>query len=105
MAPPCPPLLTLDSSESHLKLFEERWRQHKSFYELEGQSAIDELWTYASPSLAKACYEFGASSDTNEEELLEVMKQLSLKCDLANSVQFLTLFQETEEPVTSLLED
>ena len=40
---------------------------------------MDQLWACTSQSLAKACYESGATALTTEEELLKIMKKLSIK--------------------------
>ena len=63
---------------------------------------MDQLWACAADSLKKSFHQSGATEATTEEQLLEFMKKLSIKATnkLVNVVQFLSLAQDTDEPVT-----
>ena len=99
------PAVTEDIPESDWKFFVDSWSRYKRSTGLEGQSIIDQLWACASHSLAKACYESGATATSTEEELLEIMKKLSIKAQnkLVNVVQFLSMSQDTDEPVAKFV--
>jgi len=82
-----------DVTETDWNYFQESWTRYKRSTGLEGQSVMDQLWACASQSLAKACYESGATALTTGEELLGMMKKLSIKAQnkLVNVVQFLSI--------------
>ena len=99
------PNIAEDINETDWNYFEESWSRYKRSTGLEGQNIIDQLWACASQNLAKACYESGATSTTTEEELLKIMKKLSIKAQnkLVNVVQFLSMSQDTAEPVSKFV--
>ena len=90
------PTLTEDITEADWNFFEDSWSRYKRSTGLEGQSVIDQLWACASHSLAKSCYQSGATATTTEKELLEIMKKLSIKSqnNLISVVQFLSMSQD-----------
>jgi len=87
------PSIVEDVTETDWNYFQESWTRYKRSTGLEGQSVMDQLWACASQSLAKACYESGATALTTGEELLGMMKKLSIKAQnkLVNVVQFLSM--------------
>ena len=81
--------------------FEEQWRRYKRSTGLEGQSIIDQLWACANSSLARRCYEAGNTDNITEDDLLARMKKMSIRAQnkLVNIVEFLSMTQDTDEPV------
>ena len=99
------PNLEEEISEVDWKFFESEWRRYKRSTGLTGQSIMDQLWACASDNVKKRCHQSGATDLTSEDQLLEMMKKLSIKAqnNLVNVVEFLSMAQRTEEPVTQFL--
>ena len=96
------PTLEEEISEVDWNFFLGEWKRYKRSTGLTGQSITDQLWACASANMKKRCHQSGATDQTEEAELLETMKKLSIKAQntLVNVVEFLAMAQETEEPVT-----
>ena len=99
------PYLGEEITEVDWGFFLSEWSRYKRSTGLTGQNAMDQLWACASDSLKKSCHQSGAKDATSEEQLLEIMKKLSIKAtnNLVNVVQFLTLAQNIDEPVTQFV--
>ena len=99
------PALGEDITEVEWSFFLSEWRRYKRSTGLAGQSIIDQLWACASENLKKNCHQSGATETTSEDDLLELMKKLSIKAQnkMVNVVQFLSLAQDTDEPVTQFI--
>ena len=85
--------------------FEDRWTRYKESTGLEGSYVVNQLWDCASDDLARRCYEAGPSKEITEKDLLARMKRLAIKAQnkLVNIVEFLSMTQETDEPVAMFL--
>ena len=99
------PNLEEEISEVDWSFFASEWRRYKRSTGLTGQGIMDQLWACASANLKKRCHQSGATDQTTEDELLGMMKRLSIKAqnDLVNVVEFLSMGQNTEEPVTQFV--
>ena len=99
------PTLGEDVTEVEWSFFTGEWQRYKRATGVTGQIAMDQLWACATDSLKKSCHQSGATDSTTEEQLLEFMKKLSIKATnkLVNVVQFLSLAQDTDEPVTQFV--
>ena len=99
------PILGEEITEVDWGFFLSEWSRYKRSTGLTGQNTMDQLWACAADSLKKSCHQSGASDAATEEELLEFMKKLSIKATnkLVNVVQFLSLAQDTGEPVTQFI--
>ena len=99
------PILGEEITEVDWGFFLSEWDRYKRSTGVTGQNAMDQLWACAADSLKKSCHQSGATEATTEEQLLEFMKKLSIKATnkLVNVVQFLSLAQNTDEPVTQYI--
>ena len=99
------PNLEEEISEVDWSFFTSEWRRYKRSTGLTGQGIMDQLWACASANLKKRCHQSGATDQTTEVELLGMMKRLSIKAqnDLVNVVEFLSMGQNMEEPVTQFV--
>ena len=99
------PTLEEEISEVDWNFFKNEWSRYKRSTGLTGQSIMDQLWACASDNMKKRCHQSGATDQTTEEQLLEMMKRLSIKAqnNLVNVVEFLSMAQNTEEPVTQFV--
>ena len=99
------PTLDVEITEVEWTFFMSEWTRYKRSTGLTGQFVTDQLWACASDSLRRSCHQSGATETTTEEQLLELMKKLSIKAQnrLVNIVQFLSMTQGTEEPVTQYI--
>ena len=99
------PNLSEEITEVEWNFFLSEWRRYKRSTGLTGQSCVDQLWACATDSLKRNCHQSGATDTTTENQLLEVMKRLAIKAQnkMVNVVQFLTLAQDTDEPVTQFI--
>ena len=99
------PTLEEEISEVDWNFFQSEWSRYKRSTGLTGPSIMDQLWACASANMKKRCHQSGATDQTTEEQLLEMMKRLSIKAqnNLVNVVEFLSMAQNTEEPVTQFV--
>ena len=99
------PNLEEEISEVDWSFFASDWRRYKRSTGLTGQGIMDQLWACARDNLKKRCHQSGATDQTTEDQLLEMMKRLSIKAqnNLVNVVEFLSMAQSTEEPVTQFV--
>ena len=99
------PILGEEITEVDWGFFLSEWSRYKRSTGLTGQNTMDQLWACAAYSLKKSCHQSGTTEATTEEQLLEFMKKLSIKATnkLVNVVQFLSLAQDTDEPVTQYI--
>ena len=99
------PILGEEITEVDWGFFLSEWSRYKRSTGLTGQNTMDQLWACAGDSLKKSFHQSGATEATTEEQLLEFMKKLSIKATnkLVNVVQFLSLAQDTDEPVTQYI--
>ena len=73
------PTLEEEISEVDWNFFLGEWKRYKRSTGLTGQSITDQLWACASANMKKRCHQSGATDQTEEAELLETMKKLSIK--------------------------
>ena len=99
------PTVTDGVTEADWVWFEDRWTRYKDSTGLEGVNVVNQLWDCASEDLAWRCYEAGPSKDITEKDLLARMKRLAIKAQnkLVNIVEFLSMTQDTDEPVAMFL--
>ena len=99
------PTLTDGITEADWVWFEDRWERYKESTGLEGNNVVNQLWDCASDDLARRCYEAGPSKAITEKDLLARMKRLAIKAQnkLVNIVEFLSMTQDTDEPVAMFL--
>ena len=99
------PTLEEEISEVDWNFFKNEWSRYKRSTGLTGQSIMDQLWACASDNMKKRCHQSGATDQTTEDQLLEMMKRLSIKAqnNLVNVVEFLSMAQSTKEPVTQFV--
>ena len=99
------PSISEGITEADWVWFEDRWTRYKDSTGLEGKDIVNQLWDCANKELARRCYEAGSNKDITEDELLRRLKRLSIKAQnkLVNIVEFLSLTQDTDEPVAMFL--
>ena len=99
------PSISEGITEADWVWFEDRWTRYKESTGLEGKDIVNQLWDCANKELARRCYEAGNNKDITEDELLRRLKRLSIKAQnkLVNIVEFLSLTQDTDEPVAMFL--
>ena len=93
-------------SETDWNFFESKWTRYKRSAKLVGEDLVDQLWACMSDGLERQCHDHGASVDTTtEEQLLELMKAMSIRGvnKLCNVVEFLNLKQNETEPIQKFI--
>ena len=100
------PTLEEDISETDWNFFKSKWTRYKRSAKLSGQDVLDQLWACMSDGLERQCHDHGASVDTTtEEQLLELMKAMSIRGvnKLCNVVEFLNLKQNENETIQKFI--
>ena len=97
------PALQDSVTEADWVWFKECWRRYKAKTKIEGDAIVNELWECCSSELGRRVYESGIQDKVSEADLLAAMKRLALKSQnrLVNVVEFLSMSQESEEPITT----
>ena len=100
------PTLEEEISPTDWNFFKSKWNRYKRSAKLSGQDVLDQLWACMSDGLERQCHDHGASVDTTtEEQLLELMKAMSIRGvnKLCNVVEFLNLKQNETEPIQKFI--
>ena len=95
------PTLTEGITEADWLHFCDKWARYKrsTLVGADKQLISDQLWACCDPELEVSVYNSGIKNDTNEQELLEAMKKLSVRSQntLVNVVRFLEMGQDQDE--------
>ena len=100
------PTLNEESTETDWNFFVSKWTRYKRSAKLRGEDLVDQLWACMSEGLERQCHDHGASVDTTtEEQLLELMKAMSIRGvnKLCNVVEFLNLKQKENETIQKFI--
>ena len=95
------PNITEGATDSDWVYFSDQWKRYKRSTNLNGQAAVDQLWACCGDTLARAVYDSGVDSHTDEDTLMSSIKKLAVWAQnkLVNVTNFLGMGQDKEETI------
>ena len=85
------PNISEGATDSDWIYFSDQWKRYKRSTNLDGQAAVDQLWACCSETLARAVYDSGVDSHTDETKLMDSIQNLAVRAQnkLVNVTNFL----------------
>ena len=99
------PSISEGATEADFARFEDKWARYRrsALARATPQHIQDQLWACCSDELEVSVYNSGASTSTEEKELMDTIRKLAVRRQnsLVNTTQFLDMAQDNEETAGS----
>ena len=99
------PSISEGATEADFARFEDKWARYRrsALARATPQHIQDQLWACCSDELEVSVYNSGASTSTEEKELMDTIRKLAVRRQnsLVNTTQFLDMAQDSEETAGS----